>query len=220
MSTASPGADAPLDAEERVELCDLFGRLGPSAPTLIEGWTTHDLAAHIVLREHDLVAGPCLVLPGPFQRFAERRRASLVRRKDFAWLVARIRSGPPVGFFRFGWVRDLANLNEFFVHHEDVRRANGLGPRSLTPAMEAAVWRNVRRGGRFLSRRLRGCGLEIEWAGTHERATARPGSPTARLSGPPGELLLYVFGRQAVAQVEVSGPPDAVAAVRRTHFGM
>jgi len=31
---------------------------------------------------------------------------------------------------------------------------------------------------------------------------------------------LYVFGRQTVAQVEVSGSPEAVAAVRRTHLGM
>jgi uncharacterized protein (TIGR03085 family) len=111
-----------------------------------------------VLRERDLVAGPCIVLPGPFERFAERRRAGLARGRDFAWLVARIRSGPPVGFFRIDWVRELANLNEFFVHHEDVRRANGRGPRDLTPAMDAALWRNVRRGG-HLSRRLRGCGL-------------------------------------------------------------
>jgi uncharacterized protein (TIGR03085 family) len=209
-----------LDMQERRELCDLFDDLGPSVPTLLEGWTAHDLAAHLVLREHDLVAGPCMVLPGPFQRFAERRRAGLAQHKDFTWLVARIRSGPPVGFFRIGWVRGLANLNEFFVHHEDVRRANGQGPRSLTPAMDAAVWRNVRRGGRYLSRRLHGCGLEIEWAGTNERVTVQPGSPAARLSGLPGELLLYVFGRQSAAQVEVSGPPEAVAAVHRTHFGM
>jgi uncharacterized protein (TIGR03085 family) len=212
--------DVPLDTQERLELCDLLDELGPSAPTLLEGWTAHDLAAHLVLREHDLVAGPCLVLPGPFQGFAERRRARLARRKDFARLVARIRSGPPVGFFRVGWVRALANLNEFFVHHEDVRRANGRGPRSLTPAMDAALWRNVRRGGRYLSRRLHDCGLEIEWAGTGERATLRPGEPAARLSGLPGELLLYIFGRQAAAQVEVSGPSKAVAAVHRTHFGM
>jgi hypothetical protein len=86
--------------------------------------------------------------------------------------------------------------------------------------MDVALWRNVRRGGRYLGRRLRGCGLELEWAGTDERVTVRPGSPTARLSGPPGELLLYVFGRQSAAQVEVSGPPQAVAALRRTHFGM
>ena len=213
-------ADVPLDTQERLELCDLLDELGPSVPTLLEGWTAHDLAAHIVLRERDLVAGPCIVLPDPFQRFAERRRARLAQSKDFTWLVARIRSGPPIGFFRIGWVRALANLNEFFVHHEDVRRANGQGPRGLTPAMEAALWRNVRRGSHYLSRRLHACGLELERAGADEVVTVQPGEPTARLSGPPGELLLYVFGRQAAAQIEVSGPPDAVAAVHRTHFGM
>ncbi len=213
-------AVVPLDAQERLELCGLFDALGPSAPTLLDGWTSHDLAAHLVLREHDLVAGPCLVLPGPFERFAERRRAGLAGRENFGRLVERIRSGPPVGFFRIGWVRGLANLNEFFVHHEDVRRANGRGPRGLTPAMDLALWRNVRLGGRYLSRRLRGCGLEIEWVGTNERVTVRPGSPTARLSGLPAELLLYVFGRQLAAQVDVSGPHEAVAATQRTHFGM
>jgi uncharacterized protein (TIGR03085 family) len=211
--------DVPLDAAERASLCDLFDELGPSVPTLLDGWTSHDLAAHLVLREHDFVAGPCLVLPGPFAAFAERRRAGLAGRTDFAGLVARIRSGPPVGFFRIPWVREMANLNEFFVHHEDVRRANGLGVRSLGPAMDAGLWRNVRRGGRFLSRRLRGCGLEVEWAGG-ERVTVRPGAPLARLSGPPGELLLYLFGRQGAAQVEMSGPSEAVAALRGTRFGM
>jgi uncharacterized protein (TIGR03085 family) len=210
----------PLDTQERLALCDLLDELGPSAHTLLDGWTAHDLAAHLVLRERDLVAGPCLVLPDPFQQFAEQRRVRLTKRSDFTWLVARIRSGPPVGFFRIGWVRALANLNEFFVHHEDVRRANRRGPRNLTPAMDAALWRNVRRSSHHLSRRLHGCGLEIEWAATNERVMARAGEPTARLSGPPGELLLYLFGRQSAAQVQVDGPPDAVAAVQRTHFGM
>jgi uncharacterized protein (TIGR03085 family) len=208
----------PLDAQERGALCDLFCELGPSAPTLLDGWTAHDLAAHLVLREHDPVAGPCMVLPGPFEQFAERRRARLAGRRDFTPLVEQIRSGPPIGFFRLEWVRSMANLNEFFVHHEDVRRANGLGPRSLTPAMDAALWRNVRRGGRFLGRRLRSCGLEIDWVG--ERVRVRPGEPVVRLSGAPGELLLYLFGRQGAAQVDVVGPPEAVAALKRTHFGM
>jgi uncharacterized protein (TIGR03085 family) len=212
--------EVPLDEQERLELCNLFDELGPAVPTLIEGWTAHDLAAHLVLRERDPVAGPCLVLPGPFERFAERRRTKLAQGNDFAWLVARIRSGPPVGFFRIGWVRVLANLNEYFVHHEDVRRANGAQPRRLTPAMDAALWRNVRRGGRFLSRRLRVGGLEIQWAGTDVRVTVKSGGPPALLAGPPGELLLYLFGRQTAARVELSGPDDVVAAVRGTHFGM
>ena len=127
--TSSDMADLPLDTQERLELCDLLAELGPAVPTLLDGWTATDLAAHIVLRERDLVAGPCIVLPGPFQRFAERRRVRLAESKDFAWLVARIRSGPPIGFFRIGWVAP-SELNEFFVHHEDVRRANGTGPRT------------------------------------------------------------------------------------------
>ena len=201
-------------------MCDLFSELGPFVPTLLAGWTAHDLAAHIVLRERDLIAGPCIALPGPFRRFAERRRVSLAKRKDFAWLVARIRSGPPIGFFRIGWVRSLPNLNEFFVHHEDVRRANGLGPRTLAPALDAALWRCVRRSSGYLTRRLRDGGLDIEWPGTGEHLSIRSGEPRARLSGPPGELLLYVFGRQSVAQVEVAGSPEAVAALHRTHLGM
>src|SRR5262249_34601241 len=112
MAFGSDGA--ALDARERQELCDVLEQLGPSAPTLIEGWTTHALAAHIVLRERDLIAAPCLVLPGAFQRFAERRRAALAARNDFARLVTRIRSGPPPGFFRLRWVRSFPNLNEFF----------------------------------------------------------------------------------------------------------
>lgn len=212
--------EAPLDTQERQQLCDLLTELGPHAPTLLGRWTTHDLAAHLVLREHDLVAGPCLVLPGRFAQFVEHRTAALAQREDFAWLVARIQSGPPAGFFRLGWVRSLANLNEYFVHHEDVRRANGFPPRSLGPAMDAALWRNVAWAGRYLSRRLPACGLEIEWANTGERVTARTGEPAVRLSGQPGELLLYLFGRQAAAHVVLDGPPDAVAAVRRTHFGM
>jgi len=213
-------ADVPLDTQERRELCDLLDELGPSVPTLLEGWTAHDIAAHLVLRERDVLAGPCLVLPGPFQRFAEQRRSRLADNKDFAWLVARIRTGPPIGFFRIGWVRSFPTLNEFFVHHEDVRRANRLAVRHLTPAMDTALWRNVRHGSRYLSRRFQGFGLEIEWSGTGERVLVRSGEPLARLSGTPGELLVYIFGRQAAAQVEVSGPEEVVGAVRRTHFGM
>jgi uncharacterized protein (TIGR03085 family) len=210
-----------FDAQERRELCDLFDVLGPSAPTLLPGWTTHDLAAHLVLREHDLLAAPCLVFTaGPPQHFAERRRAHLAARRQFGWLVGRIRSGPPPGFFRLSWVRSFPNLNEFFVHHEDVRRANAMDLRVLTPALDLALWRNVRRGSRYLSRRLRGSGLEIVWTGTTERLSIRARESTVRLSGSPGELLLYLFGRQSAAHVEVTGAPDAVFAVNRTHFGM
>jgi uncharacterized protein (TIGR03085 family) len=214
-------AGTPFDAQERAALCDLFDDLGPDAPTLLDGWTTKHLAAHLLLRERDPFAGPGLVVPGPLARLAERRTAAMVEHREFRWLVARLRSGPPPGFFRLAWVRSFPSLNEFFVHHEDVRRANGLGPReNLTPALEAALWRNVLRGSKYLSRRLLGTGLDIVWAGTQRRITVRTGDSVAELSGPPGDLLLYLFGRQAAARVEVLGPPHAVAAVQRNRFGM
>jgi uncharacterized protein (TIGR03085 family) len=212
-------ADALFDAVERAQLGDLFDELGPEAPTLLEPWTTRDLAAHLVLREYDYLAGPGLVLPGAWGRFAERRRRALALR-DFSWLVATVRSGPPPGFFRSGWVRRFPNLNEFFVHHEDVRRANGRGPRTNEHAMDEALWRNVSHAPWFLARRLRGAGLELQWAGTAKTVRAWPGEPAVRIAGPPGELLLYLFGRTGVAQVEVDGPAAAVEAVRRVRFGM
>ena len=212
-------ADPLFDAVERAQLSDMFDELGPGAPTLLAPWTTRDLAAHLVLRERGYLAGPGLVLPGAWGRLAERRRRTLALR-DFTWLIATIRSGPPPGFFRIGWVRRVPSLNEFFVHHEDVRRANGRGPRTNEQALDQALWRNVSRGRWFLARRLRGAGLELQWAGTAQTVRARRGEPTARIAGPPGELLLYLFGRQRAAHVEVSGPIAAVEAVRCARFGM
>jgi uncharacterized protein (TIGR03085 family) len=212
-------ADPLFDTVERRRLGELFDELGPDAPTLLEPWTARDLAAHLVLRERDDLAAPGLVVPGAWGRFAERRRTALAR-KDFPWLVATIRSGPPRGFFRLGWVRRFPNLNEFFVHHEDVRRANGRGPRTNSPEMDVALWHNVSRARWFLTRRLRGAGLELEWAGTANTVRARRGEPAVRIVGLPGELLLYLLGRQGSAHVELIGPADAVETVGRTRFGM
>jgi uncharacterized protein (TIGR03085 family) len=211
--------DLALDAVERERLCDLLRELGPEAPTLLGPWTTHDLAAHLVLREHDSRAAPGLVVPGAWARYAERHRRVLTRR-DYSALLTTIRSGPPRGFFRIGWVRRVANLNEFFVHHEDVRRANGLEPRTNAASLDEALWRNVGLASWFLARRLRGVGLELEWAATTRVARARRGTTTARLTGPPGELLLYLFGRRGAAEVELNGPRAAVDAVERARFGM
>jgi uncharacterized protein (TIGR03085 family) len=117
-------------------------------------------------------------------------------------------------------MRRFPNLNEFFVHHEDVRRANGFEPRTNPSAEDTALFRNVARGRWFLSRRLRGAGLELVWVGTDHVVTTRRGQPTVRLVGLPGELLLFLFGRRDVAEVEITGPSVAIEALRRTPFGM
>jgi hypothetical protein len=89
-----------------------------------------------------------------------------------------------------------------------------------TVAISESARGNVTRAPWFLARRLRGAGLKLQWAGTTKTVRARWGEPTARIAGPPGELLLYLFGRQDAAHVEVSGPAATIEAVRRTHFGM
>ena len=211
-------ADLLFDAIEREQLCDLLDELGPQAPTILRPWTTHDIAAQLVLREHDFLAAPGLVAHGAWGRFAERRRLAW-KTTAFTDLVATLRSGPPPGPFRIRWVRRVPNLNEFFVYHEDVRRANGYGPRVLPPAEDTALFRNVGCAPWYPSRRLRGVGLELVWAGTGKVITARRGLPAVRVEGRPGELLLFLFGRDA-ADVEIAGPPEAIEVLKRTRFGM
>lgn len=133
-----------FDNAERGQLCDLMETLGPDAATVLDPWTTRDLAAHLFLRENDALAGPGLVVPGPWARFAERHRQEAAAR-DYVELIATIRSGPR-GVFRLGWLRRVPNLNEFFVHHEDVCRANGGGRRDLEPTMNQALWSDMRGG--------------------------------------------------------------------------
>ncbi len=205
-----------FDAIEREQICSLLDELGPDAPTILGKWTTHDLVAHLVLRERDILAGPGLVIPGAWARFAEQRRLDL-KGSRFADLVARLRCGPPPGMFRLGLVRRVANLNEFFVHHEDVRRANGFGPRVNSFEEDVALFRNVANARRMFLLRAGGIGLDIEWAGTDNVLGSRRGVPTVRLSGLPGELLLYLFGRRDAACVEVDCSPGALAALERRH---
>jgi uncharacterized protein (TIGR03085 family) len=209
---------ALFDADERTRLCDLLEALGPDAPTVLEPWTTRDLAAHLFLRENDPLAGPGLVLPGAWARLAERRRLVAAGR-DYLQVVAAVRAGPR-GVFRLGWLRRVPNLNELFVHHEDVRRANGGRRRDLEPAMDDALWSNVTGGASYLARRLRGPGLELRNASTGQTMTARRGDPVVRVTGEPGEVLLYLFGRREIAEVEVDGPRAALGLLDNVKIGL
>lgn len=204
---------------ERNELCKLFDELGPDAPTLCGGWRTVDLAAHLVVRERRPDAAPG-VLVKPLASYTEKVQQRIAQ-GPWAEIVERIRSGPPrLSPWRIDAVDRLVNTIEFFVHHEDVRRANGRGPRTTELAMDEALWRNVSQAPWFLARRLRGAGLELRWAATARTVRARRGEPTVHMTGPPGELLLYLFGRQRAAEVDIVGPAEAVEALGRARFGI
>jgi hypothetical protein len=86
--------------------------------------------------------------------------------------------------------------------------------------MNEALWSNVRSGAWYLTRRLRGASLEIRNALTGQTVRARRGTTTVRINGEPGELLLYLFGRQAVAEIEFDGPTSAIELVRTARIGL
>jgi uncharacterized protein (TIGR03085 family) len=209
--------DQPLDAIERAELCDLFVASGPDAPTLCEGWSTLDLAAHLVIREHDPRSG--LVILGG-DRFAnlEHKLMDKARATGYEALVERLRGGPPAVPWRLPGLRPLLNTNEWFTHHEDVRRANGQGPRE-SAELDAALWPMVRRMAPLMVRRVKGAGVAVAAPGYGE-VPAKGTGPSARIEGGPQELLLFLNGRRSAAQVEITGPDDALAAVDAAELGV
>jgi len=194
----------PIDVRERLALCDLLLELGPDAPTLCEGWTTADLAAHLVLREH-------------YRRWSDAQRA-VEKAKGLPALVARLRAGAPLIPWRLPRIREVFNGLEYFIHHEDVRRANGRGPRPPIADLEALAWRMIGYSARRLERRIRPHGLELIRPDGERR---RYGSgDMATLSGPATELTLYLGGRRSAAQVTLGGAAAAAAAVERTKISL
>jgi uncharacterized protein (TIGR03085 family) len=198
---------------DRLRLCQLMEEVGPDAPTLCEGWTTKDLAAHLVARERRPDSVPGLVAE-PFAAWSEKVRASELRR-PYRELVDLLRSGPP-RWSPLGWPAfdRLGNTHEMFVHYEDVRRARpGWEPRQLAPQDEDDLWRVLG----WVARRAfhpAQVGVVLERPDGTSRTVGHR-TPTVTLTGPPGELLMYAFGRQEHADVQFHGPPDAVVALQR-----
>ena len=203
---------------ERLALCQLFDEVGPDAPTLLGGWTTRDLAAHLVVRERRPDAAPGILVPA-FGRYTERVREREARR-PWPELVGLVRDGPPVwNPMRLPPVDTAANSVEMFVHHEDVRRArDGWNARSLAPDLEAALTQAMHRMGAMLTRSAR-VGLVLTPNGGAP-IRLRQATPNVSIRGPIGECVLYVYGRKDVAQVTLDGPAEARAAVSRARFGI
>ena len=203
---------------ERIELCDLFLELGPDQPTLAGDWTTRDLAAHLVIRERrpDAAIG---ILSKFFEPHSEKVRLA-ERERPWPEIVERVRNGPPSwNPMHFEPIDNATNTVEFFVHHEDVRRAQaGWTPRPLMLDVENALAGMVRRGGGMLTRSAK-VGIVLAADG-REPMRLHKGPPVVTISGPIAECVLYVYGRKDAAQVTLDGPDDAIAAVAAAPFGI
>ncbi|GAA4354348.1 TIGR03085 family metal-binding protein [Angustibacter luteus] len=202
---------------ERLALCETFLQTGPDAPTLCEGWNSSDLAAHLVLRERRPDAQAGLYIPG-LSAHTTAVQGELAA-QPWDELVEQVRSGPPAwNPARWRVLDEATNTAEFFVHHEDVRRAQpDWKPRVLHPDFEQALWKACGLAGKLA---LRSCDVGVELvAPAHGRATGKRGHPSVRVEGPPAELLLFVFGRRDVAQVDLDGPNDAIERLRASSSG-
>jgi uncharacterized protein (TIGR03085 family) len=203
-------------------LCALLDETGPDAPTLCEGWRTADLAAHLVLRERRPDAG-LGVLGGPLARHTARVQQGLKARTSYRQLVQAIRTGPPsLSLFALPGVDARANFAEYFVHHEDVRRAQpGWQPRPFDHRLADALWAQLSKA-RLMLRKVP---VGVEFARDDladppavdhpARMTVRPRTPVVTVVGAPGELLMWTFGRTAAARVRIEGAEADVAALGR-----
>lgn len=202
---------------ERHDLCDLALALGEDAPTLCGDWDAKDLVAHLLVREHRPLGAAGITVP-LLAGLTDREMARMVR-KDFAVLVERLRE-PGLTPYALPGVERLLNTVEYFVHHEDLRRAQpGWAPRELDPADESRLWSAARVAGRGLVRPA-GVPVRIRRSDTGATATLRRGDDPVVITGRPSEIVLFLFGRDRTHGLELDGPADRVARLRKADLGI
>jgi uncharacterized protein (TIGR03085 family) len=114
------------------------------------------------------------------------------------------------------------NTMEYFVHHEDIRRAvPGWTPRELTEHEQKVIWKSLSVAGKGLVRSA-GVPVEIRWPreGRERSAVLRKGEDPAVVSGAPAELAMFLFGRDQHSGLEFSGGRAAVEALQKAKLGL
>lgn len=202
-------------SRERAALVATMRTVGPDAPTLCEGWTARDLAAHLVIREYRLDAAAGIAIPAFAGRTAQVQE-QVTASTEWDELLEKIAAGPPV-YSPFKLLDPVANVGEFFVHHEDVRRAQpGWEPRTLDAETVRALTRPLSLLPRATMAKVP---ARVALRTPEGKTVVTVGhGPAVTVTGPPEELLLFAFGR--TARVDFAGDDDAVASVRTAKRGL
>ena len=200
-----------MSRTERAALCNAALEAGEEAPTLCGGWSVKDLVIHLLVRERDPLGAPGILVP-QLERLADRSARRLAD-QDFTALVERVRGGPP------RWspmslppVDRTLNTLEYFVHHEDIRRAvPGWEPRELTDRENRALFKGIAVAGKGLVRSV-GVPVEIQWPHGVRRHSAvlRRGEDPVVVTGEPAELTMFLYGREQHTGLSFEGPQDHV----------
>jgi uncharacterized protein (TIGR03085 family) len=202
--------------QERALLVTTMREVGPEQPTLCGDWTTRDLAAHLVVREGRLDTAPGILIPA-LADYTAKVQNQVASETDWDALLDKIASGPPT-LSPFKLLDAVVNVAEMFIHHEDVRRAvSGWEPRELDAGTTAALARQVPLMARMALSKVP-AHLSLRTPEGKTLATVGRG-PTVVVTGEPGELLMFVSGRDE-ARVTFTGDDDAVRAVRDGRSGL
>jgi uncharacterized protein (TIGR03085 family) len=208
-----------MSRSERAALCNTALQVGEEAPTLCGDWKVKDLVIHLLVRERDPLGAPGILLP-PLEKLTDRS-ARRLHDQDFTALVERVRSGPP------RWsplsippLEKAVNTLEYFVHHEDIRRASpGWLPRELTEREQRTLWGTASTAGKALVRRA-GVPVEVRWPEAGRSTVLRKGADPAVVSGPPAELVMFLFGRDEHSELDFAGPREHVERLRGAELGL
>ena len=204
---------------EREALLGTLRAVGPDAPTLCPPWTASTVAAHLAVSEVGRGAVWAVALPVRRLLGARLTGAALARLQPFfqrttsraeeeGWesLLARLEAGPPA-LFRGETVARIRFLEDW-IHHEDVRRANGFGPRPADGRMEEALVESMQAV--MSMPELAVPRRQVEAVLPDGRTFRLSERTSVRVSGRPGEIALYLAGRSSVADVTVEGDPADV----------
>ncbi|WP_394940943.1 TIGR03085 family metal-binding protein [Psychromicrobium sp. YIM B11713] len=207
----------------REVLAETLLAAGPGADTLCAGWRTQELAAHLYLRERNAGVGLGLILRA-FSRASDTTTRKLAAKastvEGYAKLVEQFRAGPPaLSPMRIKAVDESANLIEYFVHTEDVRRATDRwAPRALDEEYSQALWDELIKRAALLYRGVDLGIVLVQPSGPRHVAKRAPVS--VAIVGAPGELLMHAFGRTDHALVTFEGQADAVALLKTAEVGI
>lgn len=210
-----------LAQRERSALVETMRTAGPDAPTLCAGWTTRDLAAHLVVREARPDAAVGVVLPALASRMEELR----LREADRPWdeLLEKIAAGAP-WYSPLRYADRLANAAEYLVHHEDVRRADGEWTKRQFDIEDLdRIWSLGTTVSKTFLRRVAARvdlrtppGIRLTKPGAVSTGAAL--APMVSVTADPVELILWAFGRDAV-DVDISGAQQGIDAVKAVPRG-
>ncbi len=207
----------PLVRRERHALCDTALALGPDVPTLCGDWTARDLVAHLLVRENSMIAAAGITVP-LMAGLTERAMAKEAR-APFPDMVKKLYD-PGLTPYRLPGVERLTNLLEYFVHHEDMRRAQpGWERRELPAGDEDELWKLLPGAAKLATRKV---GLPIVVRRSDrpgKEATVRKGDDPVVVTGRPSELVLFFFGRDQLDGVTFDGPPTATTRLQEADRG-